>query len=187
MFARIKLTVPFSITKPTVGPLLGGEPNPFYPLVLFMNDNVPKNQKPVTDGSKLDRYSLNKQTYIYHAEIDQNLFDLNVAGLIVQQGGEIEGYPLWAKVDPTSQIPGEGEQPTWTEFFAATPTRTPTKVRTELGEDWYVSTAVFGEAYMPASHAMGIFGFENLVTQPQLDTLVANQEPEPEPEEPDSE
>ena len=183
MFTKIKMTVPFDLTKPTIGPILGGEPNPFYPLVLFMNDNTPKNQKPDLSGKTLDRYTMDGQNYVYQAEIDPALFNLQVCGLVVQQGGEVENYPLWAKVDPSSPIPGEeAERPTWAEFFEASPNRSPTIIRTELGEDWYAPTSVFGSNYMPVSQAIGTFGLEALVTQPQIMELIANQPPEPTPE-----
>jgi hypothetical protein len=181
MFTRLKLTVPFTLVMPTIGSLTGGVPNPLYPLALFMNDNTPKNQKPVTDGSKLDRYS-EGSNYIYHSEVDLTILTVELCGFLLQNGCEIEQYPLFAKVDPQASLPGEGEQPTWAEFFAATTTRSPSIVRTEEGEDWYVPTSVFGESYLPFSHSVGVFGYENLVSLVTLNELIANQPPEPEPE-----
>lgn len=173
MFTKLKLTVPFTLVMPTIGSLTGGVPNPLYPLALFMNDNTPKNQKPVTDGSKLDRYSEGDK-YIYHSEVDLNILTLELCGFLIQNGCEVEHYPLFAKVDPNAAIPGEEGQPTWLEFFANTPTRFPSIVRTEDGEDWYVPTSVFGEEYLPFSQAIGVFGYENLVSQVTLDGLIAN-------------
>jgi hypothetical protein len=185
MFARIKMTVPFDLTKPTIGPILGGESNPFYPLVLFMNDNTPKNQVPDTSGKTLDRYTMDGQNYVYQAEVDQTLFDLSVCGLVAQQGGTVKKYPLYAKIDLDASIPGEGEQPTWGEYLASTPNFKPTEIRTEIGTDHYITTAVFGNGdYMEVGQAIGTFGFDNLVTQPQLMELTANQPAEQPADEP---
>lgn len=161
MYVQIHLVVPFDLVKPTVGPLIGGQPNPLYPLALYMNDNTPKNQVPVTDGSKMDRYTLDGQTYHYHAQIDQREFDMNVVGLILQYGGEVYGYPLWAKVDSDEwdNVVADG---TW--------------AYTIVGEDKYLPTTVLVNdgKYPAVSQAIAAFGIENLVTQPQLLELIAN-------------
>lgn len=181
MFTRIKMTVPFDLTKPTIGPIIGGDPNPFYPLVLFMNDNTPKNQVPDVSGRTLDRYTMDGQNYVYQAEVDTNLFDLTVCGLVVQQGGTIEGYPLFVKIDLDAAIPGEGEQPTWGNYLAETPNFNPIQIRTELGTDYYIATTILGNGdYMEVGQAIATFGIENLVTQAQLLDLVANQPAEQE-------
>ena len=172
MLIRFHFWVPFNITMPTIGPLLTGDPNPFYPLVLFCNDNTPKNQKPRTDGSQLDRYSLDGQTYHYHVEFDDELFNLEVCGLIIQQGGDVESYPLWAKVDPQDLIPGEGDElPTWQDFLD----QIPTADFLIIGDDHYVATSVLSNEndYLLVSHAIGIFGFENLRTISQIKALQA--------------
>lgn len=182
MFTKIKMTVPFDLTKPTIGPILGGQPNPFYPLVLFMNDNTPKNQKPDLTGKTLDRYTMDGQNYIYQAEIDPELFDLQVCALVVQQGGEVERYPLWAKVDPDALKPGDEEERTWAEFVESQAHQKPTTVRTETGVDWYMAVKGGDNQYLPVSQAIGMFGLESIRTQPQINDLVANQVPEPTPD-----
>lgn len=180
MFRRIHLIVPFDMVKPTIGPLIGGTPNQFYPLALFMNDNTPKNQVPVTDGSMLDRYSKDNE-YHYHAEIDLELFNLQVCGLVLQNGGEILSYPTFAKVVPTDLVPGKDV--TWQAFVDSEPT---IDMHTFV-EGSYVATTVLStedpKNYLPMSQAAGLFGFENLLTEKQFFDLQANQPvPETEPE-----
>jgi hypothetical protein len=159
MFRKIKMTIPIALTMPTIGSLISGEPNPFYPLVLVANDNTPKNQIPDTSGKSLDRYSLDGETYVYHTIFDLNVFTLQLVGLILQQGGEVESYPTFAKIDIESSPPGfEG---TWQELAAAT-----NKEITQIGEDHYVPTTILGgQDYLPMTQAAFLFGFENLINE----------------------
>jgi hypothetical protein len=158
MFRKIKMTIPIALTMPTIGSLIGGEPNPFYPLVLVANDNTPKNQIPDTSGNSLDRYSLDGETYVYHTIFDLNVFTMPLVGLILQQGGEVESYPTFAKIDLESSPPGGG---TWQELAAAT-----NKEITQIGDDYYVPTTILGgQDYLPMTQAAFIFGFENLVNE----------------------
>jgi hypothetical protein len=159
MFRKIKMTIPIALTMPTIGSLIGGEPNPFYPLVLVANDNTPKNQIPDTSGDTLDRYSLDGQTYVYHTVFDLNVFTLQLVGLILQQGGEVESYPTFAKIDLQTSPPGVDG--TWQELS----TSTNQEIKT-IGEDSYVSTAILGDGdYLPMTQAAEIFGFDNLVSE----------------------
>jgi hypothetical protein len=158
-FTKIKLVVPYALTLPTSGPLIGGEPNPFYPLVLFMNDSVEKRNRWTNDGL----------TYTYNAEVLLSMFTLDVVGLVVQQGGEIYSLPLFFQVDLEATVPERlqdpeaGTQLTWGEWFAATPTKSP--IRKEDG--YYIGTNVFGTDYLPASEAFGLG--VTLLTKPEIE------------------
>jgi hypothetical protein len=171
MFRKIKMTIPIALTMPTIGSLIGGEPNPFYPLVLVANDNTPKNQIPDTSGDTLDRYSLDGQTYVYHTVFDLSVFTIQLVGLILQQGGEVEHYPTFAKLDLESLPPGfEG---TWQELAALKHQEIE-----KIGDDYYVSTAILGNGdYLPMTQAVFVFGFENLVSEATfLELRTSNQE-----------
>lgn len=169
MFAKVTITVPFALTLPTVGPLLGGEPNPFYPLILFLNDSVPKK----------DRYTYDGQTYTYHAEVLLGMFDLDIVGLLVSQQGDIYGLPLFFKVDLDAEVhpllhSQELEaQPTWGEWFESQTHFSPTRKE----DGYYTGTNVFDRNYLSGSQALAL-GIP-LLTLPQLNALPAYQEPVP--------
>jgi len=163
-FQKIKIEVPYALTLPTSGDLLSGQANPFYPLVLFLNDNVPKS----------DRWTFDGVTYTYNAEVILEMFTLPLIGLVVQQGGNVFKLPLFFEIDLDAQIPDRLKQSdenevlidqTWQEFFDTTPTKAPTVKANGV----YIGTNVFGNEYLPASEALAL-GVD-LLTLPEIVAL----------------
>jgi hypothetical protein len=176
MFAKIKLVVPYQLTLPTIGPLIGGEPNPFYPLILFMNDSV----------AKRDRFTHDGITYTYNAEVILSMFTQDLIGLVVQQGGEIHSLPLFFQVDLDGPVHArlqveEESVPTWGEWFSSQPNREP--IHKEDG--YYIGTNVFGQDYLPASEALALGVTLLLLPEIQAKANYAPVvEPDPEGDEP---
>ena len=165
-FQKITVVAPYALTLPTIGDLLKGDPNPFYPLVLFMNDAV-ANQKRFTNDGVM---------YTWNAEVILEMFSVGLATLITGNGGDILSLPFFFVIDLTAQAPDRLKQSndqgqliamTWQEFFDSTTTSAATIIRGVA----YIGTNVFTGNYLPASEAlaMGV----TLKTLPEIQALQA--------------
>lgn len=168
--AIVKIEVPYALMLPA-NPLLDdqGQPGPandFYALVTFLNDHVPNWIEGV--NQKTYRGTWDLQTYTWVAEVSLGMITIPLGLMIISQGGEISSLPLWAKINLDDLVPGK--EVTWQQFFEETNNFEPL----QIGQDFYVSTAAIGNGdYLKFSQAVGAFGFENLVTQPQFKALQA--------------
>lgn len=172
-FAKIKVSLPYLLTLPTTGPLIGGERNPFYDLILFLNDSVPNNKRYTYDGI----------TYTYDAEVLLEMFDLTIAGLIVQQGGNVFNLPLFFQVDLAAPVHERlhdealETQPTWGEWFDSQTHHKP--IRKESG--YFIGTNVFEGDYLSVAEAL-LLGVQ-LSTLPEFRALPDYVDPVENPEE----
>jgi hypothetical protein len=171
--AIVRIDIPYALTLPA-NPLFNedgtpGTPNPLFPLVAFLNDQVPNYIQGLNQRTYRGTWDLQKYTYL--AEISLDMMNVQTVALFLSLGGEISFLPMWGKVDPSATVPNREE--TWQEFIDSTPNFD----FMEIGEDRYVTTAVFGNGnYMKASEAVAVFGLENLRTMPQIKALKASAE-----------
>ena len=166
-FAKVRITAPFALTMPTTGDLLTGSPNPMYGLITFINDSV----------AKKDRYG-DGIGYVWNAEVLLEMFSPALLGVIVAQGADVEGLPLYFEIDLDANVPdawkgsdenGDPVDRTWQQYYDATPNRTPITI----GETVYASTALNGRQ-LKASEAVALG--VTLITQPEIQALQAADE-----------
>jgi hypothetical protein len=173
--AIVKIEIPYNLTLP-VNPILDengnpGEPNPLFPLIAFLNDQVPNFIEGIPQKTYRGSWDLN--TYQYVAEISLSLMTIPVISMFLSFGGEIYSLPMWAKVNEEDIVPGM--EVTWQEFIEDNNSFT----FLEIGNDKYVSTAVLGDGdYLKASSAVEKFGLQNLRTQLQIKALQQSYQPE---------
>lgn len=171
MFTIVRIEIPYQLMLP-LNPIVTDEgqpgiPNEFYGLVTYLNDHCPN----YIEGFKQRTYrgSWDMQTYVYVAEVALGMMTLPVLEMFRAVGGEIKSLPLFAKINPEENVPGQ--EVTWQEFFDADPHKT----IAQFGEDHYVATTVISEDndYLPYNQAVTTFGLQNLITQPQYLALQA--------------
>lgn len=160
-FKKIKITIPYALTMPKTGSFLEGDPNPYYDLVLFLNDSVDKTNRYTNDGI----------TYTYDALLMLELISIEIVQLILNVGGDISNLPLYLQVLPTDTVhpyiqnPQEDTHPTYQEWIASNQF-----VNLKLKEDgyYYIDSAIFNgnQNHLPASVVMS-FGPPVFVT-PQV-------------------
>ena len=166
-FVKVKITAPFALTLPVFGDLSdpASAANPFYGLVTFLNDSVPKS----------DRYTDDGVTYTWHAEVLPAMFSVGLLTVITSQGVDVFSLPLFFEIDLAANVPtqwkllDETGQPidrTWQQYFDATSTATPMTI----GNKTYTSTVVNGD-YLPASQSLAL-GVA-LITQPEIQAMQA--------------
>ena len=171
--AIVKIEIPYSLTLP-VNPILDAEgnpgtTNPLFPLIAFLNDQVPN----YIEGFRQKTYrgTWDLETYTYFAEISLSMMSIPVVMMFLSFGGEIYSLPLWAKVNPSDMVPNTQES--WQDFIDSNPNFS----FLEIGEEKFVATTVLADGdYMKASEAVSTFGVENLRTMPQIKELQAQAE-----------
>jgi len=147
-FINVRIEVPYALTLPTLGSLVGGEPNQFYPLILLMNDSTQNRY-----------YDVATDKYVYNAQVMAELLTPQILALVVSHGGDVYSYPTFIKVaaEDAPHAALETDAETWADWWAANPHFKP-----EMKEDgfYYVPTTAFATSdprdYLPASEAMAL-------------------------------
>ena len=171
-FINVRIEVPYALTLPTMGSLVGGEPNPFYPLILLMNDSTQNRYYDVATGM-----------YVYNAQVMIELLTPQILELIVSQGGDVYSYPSFIKVaaEDATHASLETDAETWADWWADSPGFKPDKKEDGF---YYVPTTAFATSdprdYLPASEAFAL-GVE-LFTALDVRALGPYVEPVDEPE-----
>lgn len=147
-FINVRIEVPYALTLPTMGSLVGGEPNPFYPLILLMNDSTQNRY-----------YDVATDRYVYKAQVMIELLTPQILALIVSQGGDVYSYPSFIKV-AAEDAPHESletEEISWADWWAANPQFKPDKKEDGF---YYVPTTAFATSdprdYLKASEALAL-------------------------------
>lgn len=171
MFKIVKIKIPYQLMLP-MNPIITDEgqpgiPNQFYGFVTYLNDHCPNYIEGV--NQRTYRGSWDMQTYVYVAEVALSMMTIPVLEMFRAVGGEIESLPLFAKINPEENVPGQ--EVTWQEFIDADPH----KSIAQFGEDYYVATTVLSQKndYLPYTEAVAKFGLQNLITEPQYNALQA--------------
>lgn len=147
-FIHVKIEVPYALTLPTMGSLVGGEPNPFYPLILLMNDSTQNRY-----------YDVATDRYVYKAQVMMELLTPQILALIVSQGGDVYSYPSFIKVaaEDAPHASLETEAETWADWWADSPGFKPDKKEDGF---YYIPTTAFATSdprdYLPASEALAL-------------------------------